>query len=49
MEKAAACIIGLGAKAVLVKGGHLEGERADDYLYDGKNGTWLPGESSLLD
>ena len=25
MEKAAACIIGLGAKAVLVKGGHLEG------------------------
>ena len=44
MEKAAACIIGLGAKAVLVKGGHLEGERADDYLYDGKKGTWLPGE-----
>ena len=43
MEKAAAHIISLGAKAVLVKGGHLEGSRADDYLYDGKEGTWLPG------
>ena len=43
MERAAAHIISLGAKAVLVKGGHLEGSRADDYLYDGKEGTWLPG------
>ena len=43
MEKAAAHMISLGAKAVLVKGGHLEGSRADDYLYDGKEGTWLPG------
>ena len=43
MEKAAAHIISLGAKAVLVKGGHLEGSKADDYLYDGRQGTWLPG------
>ena len=42
MEKAAAHIISLGAKAVLVKGGHLE-DRADDYLYYGKEGIWLPG------
>ena len=43
MEKAAAHIISLGAKAVLVKGGHLESS-ADDYLYNGKEGIWLPGE-----
>ena len=42
MEKAAAHIINLGAKAVLVKGGHLE-DRADDYLYNRKEGFWLPG------
>lgn len=42
MEKSAAHIISLGAKAVLVKGGHLENS-ADDYLYDGKKGIWLPG------
>lgn len=42
MEKAAAHIISLGAKAVLVKGGHLENS-ADDYLYNGKEGIWLPG------
>ena len=43
MEKAAAHIVSLGAKAVLVKGGHLESS-ADDYLYNGKKGIWLPGE-----
>jgi hydroxymethylpyrimidine/phosphomethylpyrimidine kinase len=42
MEKAATHIISLGAKAVLVKGGHLENS-ADDYLHDGKQGLWLPG------
>ena len=42
MEKAASVIIALGAKAVLVKGGHLENS-ADDYLYNGKEGIWLPG------
>jgi hydroxymethylpyrimidine/phosphomethylpyrimidine kinase len=30
MERAAEKILSLGAKAVLVKGGHLEGDRADD-------------------
>ena len=44
MEKAARIILDLGAKAVLVKGGHLEGNRADDYLFDGAKGIWLAGE-----
>ncbi|MBQ9634879.1 MAG: bifunctional hydroxymethylpyrimidine kinase/phosphomethylpyrimidine kinase [Acidaminococcaceae bacterium] len=43
MEKAAANITALGAKAVLVKGGHLEGSSADDLLFDGTQGLWLPG------
>lgn len=44
MEKAARKINDLGAKAVLVKGGHLEGNKADDYLFNGRQGTWIPGE-----
>ena len=44
MEKAARRILGLGAKAVLVKGGHLQGNRADDYLFDGEKGIWISGE-----
>ena len=43
MEKAAANITAFGAKAVLVKGGHLEGSSADDFLFDGARGLWLPG------
>ena len=43
MELAARKIISMGTAAVLVKGGHLEGEKADDYLFDGRQGTWLPG------
>lgn len=36
-------IIELGAKAVLVKGGHLA-DTADDLLYDGKKELWYEGE-----
>ena len=43
MEKAATAILALGAKAVLVKGGHLEGTHADDYLFNGEKGVWLSG------
>ena len=43
MEQAAANITALGAKAVLVKGGHLEGSSADDFLFNGTQGVWLPG------
>lgn len=43
MKEAAVKLIGLGAKAVLVKGGHLEGD-ATDLLYDGKNFTYFKQE-----
>ena len=33
----------LGAKAVLVKGGHLS-DTADDLLFDGSTETWFPGK-----
>lgn len=36
-------ILELGAKAVLVKGGHLNGS-ADDLLFDGKEELWFTGE-----
>lgn len=36
-------IIELGAKAVLVKGGHLN-DTADDLLYDGREELWFPGK-----
>lgn len=43
MTKAAQQIIKLGAKAVLVKGGHLTAT-ADDYLYYDGKGQWFSGE-----
>lgn len=42
MHLAAQKIIELGAKAVLVKGGHLDNS-ADDYFYDGKVEEWFAG------
>ncbi len=45
MERAARTILGLGAGAVLVKGGHLEGSGgADDLFFDGERLEWLRGE-----
>jgi hydroxymethylpyrimidine/phosphomethylpyrimidine kinase len=45
MRKAAEEISALGAAAVLVKGGHLEGsDRADDLLFDGHDHRWIEGE-----
>ncbi len=45
MERAARTILELGAGAVLVKGGHLEGsEGADDLFFDGERLEWLRGE-----
>lgn len=43
MVRAAAAIIELGAKAVLVKGGHLA-DKADDLLFDGEKQYWFAGE-----
>lgn len=36
MEPAAQAILKLGCKAVLIKGGHLEGEKKPDYLFTSK-------------
>lgn len=43
MLKAAEHIHALGAKYVLIKGGHLV-DSADDLLYDGVDGTWFNGK-----
>lgn len=43
MEKAATRILDLGAKAVLIKGGHI-GDDADDYLLTASGGVWLEAE-----
>ncbi len=42
MERAAAGIASMGARAVLVKGGHLSGEPAD-FLLEGGDGHWFEG------
>lgn len=34
-------LVGLGARSAVVKGGHLEGEPADDLFYDGQETMWL--------
>jgi hydroxymethylpyrimidine/phosphomethylpyrimidine kinase len=44
MRRAADAILGLGAGAVLVKGGHLEGPQASDLFVDGRTETWIEAE-----
>jgi hydroxymethylpyrimidine/phosphomethylpyrimidine kinase len=44
MERAARTILELGARSVLVKGGHLEGNSSDDLFADGRQMEWLAGE-----
>jgi hydroxymethylpyrimidine/phosphomethylpyrimidine kinase len=44
MPKAAEAILALGARAVLVKGGHLDSGPADDLFADGDRTAWLSGE-----
>ncbi len=43
MEQAARAIHALGARIVVVKGGHLA-DCADDLVYDGASMRWLPAE-----
>jgi hydroxymethylpyrimidine/phosphomethylpyrimidine kinase len=43
MRKAAEAILALGPRAVLVKGGHLESDRADDLFFDGGRLLWIEG------
>jgi hydroxymethylpyrimidine/phosphomethylpyrimidine kinase len=44
MRKAADAILSMGARAVMVKGGHLADGRADDLFADGEGEEWLSGE-----
>ncbi len=44
MEEAARAIVAMGPGAVLVKGGHLEGGRADDLFFDGDRMEWVGAE-----
>jgi hydroxymethylpyrimidine/phosphomethylpyrimidine kinase len=44
MKKAAEAILSFGPRAVLVKGGHLPGNRSDDLFFDGSRLLWVQGE-----
>jgi hydroxymethylpyrimidine kinase/phosphomethylpyrimidine kinase len=44
MARAAEAILALGAGAVLVKGGHLDGGTSDDLFSDGTRAVWLEAE-----
>jgi hydroxymethylpyrimidine kinase/phosphomethylpyrimidine kinase len=44
MRRAADAILALGPGAILVKGGHLGGARADDLFVDGSGEEWFEGE-----
>ncbi len=44
MRRAAGAILALGPRAVLVKGGHLEGDRATDLFVDGAREEWIEAE-----
>ena len=43
MRKAAEAIAGFGPRAVLVKGGHRDSDRADDLFFDGERLLWIEG------
>jgi hydroxymethylpyrimidine/phosphomethylpyrimidine kinase len=49
MPEAAAALGALGPDAVLLKGGHLRGERSPDFLWSGGTATWLDGPRLLTD
>jgi hydroxymethylpyrimidine/phosphomethylpyrimidine kinase len=44
MKEAAEAIRSFGPEAVLVKGGHLSGERSDDLFFDGTRLLWVEAE-----
>ena len=47
MKAAAQGLRGLGAQAVLLKGGHLEGTTSPDLFFDGNGMTWIEGERHI--
>jgi hydroxymethylpyrimidine/phosphomethylpyrimidine kinase len=44
MQRAAEALVGLGAGAALVKGGHVDGDTVRDVLFDGRTATVLESE-----
>ena len=44
MARAGEAILELGAGAVLVKGGHIQGSRSDDLFLDGERSEWLAAD-----
>jgi hydroxymethylpyrimidine/phosphomethylpyrimidine kinase len=44
MAAAAEAILALGSRAVLIKGGHLKGEDADDLLATADGSSWIGGD-----
>jgi hydroxymethylpyrimidine/phosphomethylpyrimidine kinase len=44
MRRAATAVLGLGPRAVLVKGGHLESDQASDLFVDGAIEEWIDAE-----
>lgn len=44
MHKAAEAILAFGPKAVLVKGGHVGGDRSDDLFVEGERIVWVEGD-----
>ncbi len=41
IEQAAKTIFEMGAKSILIKGGHFDTKESSDYYYDGKQGRWI--------
>ena len=48
IKRAAAELLHCGARAVLIKGGHITGEFCQDYFSDGKLSFWLTSERQLV-
>jgi hydroxymethylpyrimidine/phosphomethylpyrimidine kinase len=44
MQRAAEALVGLGAGAALVKGGHVDGDTVRDVFFDGRTATVLESE-----
>lgn len=49
MPACAERLLGLGPKAVLLKGGHLGGPRSPDLFHDGRRATWLDAPRTATD
>ena len=48
IHDAASALLRRGARAVLIKGGHISGEFCQDYFSDGKQSFWLTSERQLV-